>query len=118
MRVLVCGGRSFKDRELLFDTLSEVNSTRGPITCLIEGEAQGADLLARSWASENLIPIELYKAQWGLYGQSAGPRRNKTMLEKGKPDLVIAFPMGGPGTRDMVRQAIDAKIPVDIIGAL
>jgi hypothetical protein len=118
MRVLVCGGRNFHDRELLFDTLSEINSTRGPITCLIEGEAQGADIMARSWASENRVPIEPYRAQWGLYGRSAGFQRNKTMLEKGKPDLVIAFPMGGPGTRDMVRQAIGAQISVDIIGAL
>ena len=38
-------------------------------------------------------------------GYRAGPIRNQEMLDKGKPDLVIAFP-GGKGTADMVGRAL------------
>jgi len=33
------------------------------------------------------------------------------MLDKGQPDLVLAFP-GGNGTADMIRRAEAANIPV------
>jgi hypothetical protein len=33
------------------------------------------------------------------------------MLDVGRPDLVLAFPLGeSPGTRDMIRRAVDAGI--------
>jgi predicted Rossmann-fold nucleotide-binding protein len=38
--------------------------------------------------------------------------RNQKMLDKGKPDLVVAFP-GGRGTSDMISRAI--KVPVRVI---
>ena len=37
--------------------------------------------------------------------------RNREMLERGRPDLVIAFP-GGPGTANMVKLAREAGIEV------
>lgn len=40
-----------------------------------------------------------------------GPLRNQRMLEEGKPDLVVAFP-GGGGTKDMVRRAAKAGVPI------
>lgn len=49
------------------------------------------------------------------YGKSAGPIRNQTMLDDGKPDLVLAFP-GGRGTADMVAKAEKHGIPVRRIG--
>jgi hypothetical protein len=32
-------------------------------------------------------------------------------LDEGKPDLVVAFP-GGGGTKDMVRRAVKAGVPI------
>ena len=43
--------------------------------------------------------------------KSAGHIRNQVMLDKGKPDVVVAFP-GGRGTADMVRRAEGAGIEV------
>lgn len=110
MRVLVCGGRIYENYEFLFSTLR--NKT---ITTLIHGGATGADLLAHRYARANNIPVEIYPALWFLHGRKAGFMRNQQMLISGHPDLVIAFP-GGKGTADMIRRAIQAKIPVERYG--
>lgn len=110
MRVLVCGGRDYSDEEKVNDTLDRIN-TETAITCVVEGRARGADNLAKKWADGRRIRCEGFPALWRSYGQSAGPIRNKQMLEEGKPDLVVAFP-GGKGTANMVKLAKEAGIEV------
>jgi ABC-type Fe3+-hydroxamate transport system substrate-binding protein len=51
------------------------------------------------------------RAEWEKYGKRAGPVRNRQMLEL-KPDGVVAFDTGGPGTRDMITAAQEAGVPV------
>ena len=101
MRVLVCGGRDYKNSKFLFNKLQDI-----PITVLIQGEARGADALAKQYAIKNNIEYESYPANWQKYGKGAGYRRNSEMLKKGKPELVVAF-TGGKGTDMMVSLAID-----------
>ena len=50
MRVLVCGGRDFADKELLSRTLDDLRRAH-VIDCLIEGNARGADRLLREWTA-------------------------------------------------------------------
>lgn len=109
-RVLVCGGRTFNKRQLLFDIL-DLAHDRNPIVLLIHGAASGADRLAGEWAKERGVPTNEYRADWDRHGRAAGPIRNKQMLDEAKPDLVIAFP-GSVGTANMVAQAEGAGIPV------
>lgn len=124
MRILVCGGRDFDDYPLLNSTLNDIcdefNLWFTPdkymnclpkIECLIHGGAKGADMWADYWAVHNWVPILEFKANWDLHGKSAGPIRNKQMLDEGKPDLVIAFP-GGRGTANMIQQARKAGVKV------
>lgn len=108
LRVLVCGGRRFSDRELLFATLDALSPR--PDT-LLHGHAIGADSLADEWARARGVAILGFRAQWEKYGKAAGPRRNQRMLDTGRPRVVIAFP-GGVGTADMVRRARAAGIEV------
>lgn len=103
MRVLVCGGRDYNDRSMVVNVLTKLHVEIG-VSCLIEGGARGADRMAREWAETSIVPIETYEADWECYGSFAGPKRNKVMLDEGKPDIVVAFP-GGKGTRNMIRQA-------------
>jgi YspA, cpYpsA-related SLOG family len=110
MRVLVCGGRDYSDRDHLFGVLDRKYRER-PFSHLIHGSASGADSLADEWASNNHVFRLPFLAEWELHGKAAGPIRNARMLEEGKPDLVIAFP-GGKGTSNMIRQALSAGIPV------
>lgn len=82
-----------------------------PDVTIIHGGAKGADALAMSWAAVNWCPEIEFKADWAKHGRAAGPIRNKQMLEKGKPDVVIAF-KGGRGTANMCRQAREAGVKV------
>lgn len=111
MRVLVCGHRDFTDSALMAATLSQFD-----ITEVIEGEARGADTLARLWAEEQGISVIKFPADWAKYGRAAGPIRNGQMLKEGKPELVIAFlSKDSKGTRNMIAQARGALVPVHVV---
>lgn len=114
MRVLVCGGRHFKNRALLELTLDRVHARR-PFSHIIHGGAEGADLMAGEWALDNRVPFEVFEAHWNTYhGNRAGNVRNARMLRNGKPDLVIAFE-GGSGTQDMICKSLTAGIAVLVV---
>jgi len=110
MRILVCGGRDYSDKDFLEKTLERLSKKYKDLT-LICGMCRGADMMAYSWAKSRDIPVEEYHADWNRYGHSAGPIRNREMIQDGKPDLVIAFP-GGKGTADTVRVAKQVNIQV------
>lgn len=108
--VLVCGGREYANRDMLFSILNVAHAAN-PIKMLIHGGASGADDLAGQWARHVGIPWKAYPAAWKSEGKAAGPKRNQKMLDEGKPDMVIAFP-GGTGTADMISRAELAHVPV------
>lgn len=110
MRVLVCGGRNYADAVSLGSWLGGIHRDHG-IDLIIEGGANGADLLARRFGEFANIPVKTFKAEWGKHGPAAGPIRNQQMIDEGKPDMVVAFP-GSRGTADMVRRARVAGIRV------
>jgi predicted Rossmann-fold nucleotide-binding protein len=115
MRVLVCGGRDYKDPQRVAQVLAKHNS-KTPFTAVLTGGASGADELAERWAHAHQIPVETFAADWEKYGKAAGPLRNQRMLVEGKPNIVIAFP-GGRGTGDMVNRAMMARVPVYAVTA-
>lgn len=49
MRVLVCGGRDFRDVTAVYHALDQLDA-RYPITHLIQGGARGVDEIAAQWA--------------------------------------------------------------------
>lgn len=116
MRVLVCGGRDYRDAGRLERELNSVRNTIG-LTVLIHGAAPGADRLAGQWAKKNGIPVEDFPADWFPNGKDggrddgAGFKRNAKMLAEGRPDLVVAFP-GWSGTNDMIERARAAGVRV------
>lgn len=112
MRVLVCGGRSFDDWELICHCLDNLNPSE-----ICHGGAAGVDSLAQKWADERGVQSTVFEANWAAEGRSAGPTRNKRMLDEWKPDRVIAF-SGGKGTADMVRRARSAGLRVHTPGWL
>lgn len=108
--VLVCGGRDYDNRDMLFSVLNLAHAMN-PIKLLIHGGASGADDLAGQWARHVGVNWKGFTAYWKTEGKAAGPKRNQRMLDEGKPDIVIVFP-GGDGTADMVRRAEKAEVPV------
>ena len=114
MRVLVCGGRDFRDRVLMDQSLDPYRNNTGLFSrkhTIIHGGAKGADALAAEWADLFAVQAECFPADWDQHGRAAGPLRNARMIAEGRPDLVLAFP-GGRGTADMVRKAKAAGIEV------
>lgn len=116
MRVLVFGGRDYKKKDKVLQTLSRINRDT-PISVIIEGGATGADFYGKVWAERRNIPVETYKADWsdmqaevvvprrnsvGFYNAAAGNLRNMKMLKESNPDMAVEFP-GGRGTADMHR---------------
>ena len=120
MRVLVCGGRDFRDKQKLSETLDAIvprtaadrygNWLPSDIT-ILSGGAPGADRMAADWAVVNWCDLREFPANWRAHGPAAGPIRNQRMIDEGMPDLVVAFP-GGRGTADMVSRARKAGIEV------
>ena len=115
MKILVTGDRNWTDKNIIKTALSEYGATE-----LIEGEARGADSLAREAAEELGIPVTKVPAKWyddnGKFRVWAGPERNKWMLDM-KPDLVLAFHndlANSKGTRNCVMQARSKKFRYDV----
>jgi hypothetical protein len=113
--VLVCGGRDFEDHMMMWHVLDDLHELHR-FSLLIHGMARGADTLAGQWAIYRKIPVYRFHAAWKQQGNAAGPIRNARMLEKGKPDLIVAFP-GKHGTQDMIRKALAAKVAVKKVKA-
>lgn len=114
MRVLVCGSRKWED----YDAIEKRLKLLSKHTVIIEGEAPGADRMARRIAQRLGMVVAPFPAHWDEFGPAAGPIRNQQMLDEGKPNLVLAFGLpGGTGTKDMVARARNAGIPVEELGA-
>lgn len=114
-RVLVCGSRDWRYVGIVRRMLVVLPAG----TVIIHGDCPtGADAIADGIATSCGFAVERFPADWETYGKAAGPIRNQQMLERGKPDRVIAFALTNPptgGTGNMVRQARDAKVPVLVI---
>lgn len=118
MRVIICGGRDFKDfdkgkaiLDLLLGPYTSYKDGVFPTLTVIEGGAKGADTMADEWLSDNRYSRHIKrKADWEKHGRAAGAIRNREMLGD-DPDLIIAFP-GGLGTENMIKQAKKAGVPV------
>lgn len=114
IRVLVCGSRNWTDEVAIrraFDDLP-------PGSTIIHGGARGADSIAERLAIEMDFNMRAFHAQWDTLGKAAGPERNQRMIDEGKPDLVIAFPLpDSRGTWDMVSRAKRAGVEVRVVRA-
>lgn len=110
IRLLVSGSREWVDAEALHCELSEFWENH-PALIVVHGDAPlGADSLARAWAEAYNVPQHRYPADWSKYGRSAGPKRNKLMVDT-KPDYAIFFLKGkSSGTRNCLDHVVKAGV--------
>ena len=98
MRTIIAGSREGCTWD---DVVKAVSMCNWEVSCVICGDARGADTLGRLYAEEIGIPCERYPAQWDVYGKSAGYRRNELMATKA--DALIALWDGqSKGTKHMI----------------
>lgn len=114
INVAIVGSRNFVNYKIfknhVSNTLKEWGLKVSQIT-IISGGAKGADTLARKFAGEFDIQIIEFLPDWDKYGKTAGPIRNKDIIDKSS--LIIAFPStGGSGTQNSINLAKKANKPV------
>jgi len=111
MKVIVCGGREYRDSVRVFTTLDKLLA-QYPGLEIISGMAKGADTYAVNWADIRGVKVHRVYADWEKYKRAAGFIRNKRMLTDYGAEKVIAFP-GGAGTANMI--AIAKKAGLEVI---
>lgn len=117
-RVIVTGSRYWPTPQTVHDVLDEAFSyaPRRPFV-LVHGACRtGADEYARLWAVAAAATCDVieepHPADWFRLGNSAGPARNREMVNAGA-DLCLAFLLSNSvGTQHTIRLATQAGIPV------
>ena len=115
-RVVIAGCRdynNYKEAKLYIDAyLCDIRKNNEII--IVSGGCSGADAIGERYAKEKGFKIERYPADWEKYGRSAGPRRNKQMVEIS--DYVICFWNGkSKGTKSLIDFTKKANKPLRII---
>jgi len=110
MRVGIVGYRNFNDYEKFKTFLLQIDLK---ITTIISGGCSGTDTLAEKYANESNIPIIIHYPEWNKYGKSAGPIRNKKIVDDS--EFIIAFvSSNSKGTFDTIKKAKEKSIPIQI----
>lgn len=116
--VLICGTRDWLDEAPIRELIASL--PEGSV--LYTGDATGADSLARTIGRELLGEdgVRVFEADWERLGASAGPDRNRRMLEAAIDDgldLVVAFRKAGrsPGTDGMIAMARERGVPTTVL---
>ena len=115
MKVIIAGSRGLKD----YKTVEEAVKKSGfEVTEIVSGGARGADILGEKYASENNLPVKIFKPDWDyidvpkykikknkfgkLYNVGAGFERNEEMAKYA--DALIAIWDGkSNGTKHMIK---------------
>ena len=83
MKIFICGSRTLTDRKWIFAKLDSYVREKGlPRDAeILEGEAQGVDLLAKDWAEKRGYKVLEYPADWNKFHFKAGFIRNEQMAK-------------------------------------
>lgn len=111
MRVIVAGGRDFKDYAMLRACLE---FTLEPDDEIVSGTAKGADTLGERYAKEYDVPLHKFPAEWDKYGRAAGPIRNKQMAVYSEKLVAFLALEGSKGTKNMIETALRMGLEVHV----
>lgn len=125
MRVIITGSRDwigFKATREIDTVLQELHAfamALGQDLDIVHGDCPtGADAAADRWGRRREgygVNVEPYPADWAMYGNRAGPKRNLAMVDAGA-DMVIAFHRNhSAGTGNCLALARNAKIPTHVV---
>lgn len=115
MIVIVYGSRGWRSKAIIDHRLSKLPSNAR----VRHGGARGADDLGGTLALARGIPVEVVKAEWGKFGNAAGPIRNVKMLEMfPRPKYTIGFWDGkSTGTAHMIKEIKKRGIDGEVINS-
>lgn len=119
MKIAIVGSREFVDYNrfviLLKAVLPRFVNLKTSKFSFVSGGARGVDRMAEQFCEENEYECKVFKANWDLYGKSAGFIRNAEIVRES--DLILAFWDGySRGTLDTIQKATQTGKIVCIIG--
>ena len=95
--IMIVGTRTYEDYKTFKKQVDEwlnynVNLNED-IVEIVSGGARGVDSLAEKLANEEGFILKVFPADWNQYGKSAGPIRNRQMVEyiKEKDGVCLIF---------------------------
>lgn len=106
-RLIIAGGRDFNDYSLLETEINSFlieNNLDKDNCAIVSGHAKGADELGELFARRNGFELLLFKANWTLYGKSAGMFRNVQMA-KNSTHCLAFWDGQSRGTKHMIDMA-------------
>ena len=113
MKIIIAGGRTFDNYELLSEKCEQAFSLQTEIE-IVTGKCAGADSLGEQYAKEKGYKITEFPADWDKYGKAAGYKRNEQMAIYA--DALIAFFDGeSKGTKLMIELAKKHELKVKVV---
>ena len=115
MKVIIAGGRDFKDFALLCKQCDNIIDKVAYFDIeIVSGTANGADKLGEQYAMVKGHIVEKFPANWDKHGKSAGYIRNEEMAKYA--DCLIAFWDGkSRGTKHMIDLASKHNLKIRVI---
>lgn len=110
MKTIISGTKTVKNSKLLMEAVEE---SKFEISEVVTGSNFGADYLATRYAEDNKIPLKIFPSYQDSYGHSAGPIRNKEMVEYAD-SLIIIIDNESRETKNLIESAQKKGIPVSI----
>ncbi len=95
MRVAIVGSRDYPNLEEVAAYVEQLSQE----TWIVSGGARGVDTAAEEAAKRTKRPYLVFPANWDAYGKSAGPKRNKLIVDNS--DFVVAFQHNKSGGTQM-----------------
>jgi hypothetical protein len=117
MRTPVTGDRFWFCNRLAAAVVCRLVARYGQDIVVVHGAATGVDESFEMTCRGLGVNTEPHPADWERFGKRAGPRRNQDMVDAGA-GLCIAFHRSlwtSKGTKDCVRQALEAGIPTYLV---
>lgn len=112
-KIAVVGSRDYRRLDLVERFVRRL--APGADYTIVSGGARGVDRKAEDTARAVGLPVLILLADWGLWGRSAGMRRNTRIVEEA--DEIVAFWDGeSRGTEDTILKGRAAGKPVTVFG--
>lgn len=117
-RILVCGASTFSDPGFVHETLNEVNTTYGPVTCVIHANYLPG-LVWQQWVAQAQVTRHLPITPRLRDGAAMYDRWRDRMFDEGRPDMLLVVDDAEKGgterdekTTLLVMRALHRSIPV------